>query len=110
MIQSEWHRAKYYRTERIVRTEVNRAASYGNLEGAKSLGVEMNKVWISAFAENSRQAHMDADGQAVDLDEPFMIWNEPLQYDEPLQYPGDPSGSKENTINCLCDTYNTLKE
>jgi hypothetical protein len=103
MIQSEWHQAKYFRTERIVRTEVNRASNWGSLEGTKSLGVEMNKVWISAFAPNSRQEHMDADGQPVDLEEPFIVW------DEPLQYPGDPEGRPENTINCLCSIYEELK-
>jgi hypothetical protein len=102
MIQSAWHEAKYYRTERIVVTEVNRASNFGSLEGAKSLGVEMNKVWICSF-NNSRQAHMDADGQAVDLEEAFTVW------DESLQYPVDPAGSSENTINCHCSTYEELK-
>jgi hypothetical protein len=103
MIQSEWHQAKYYRTERIVRTEVNRAANYGSLEGTRSLGVEMNKVWISAFAKTSRQEHMDADGQAVDLNDAFNVGG------ESLDYPGDPVGSAGNTINCLCSTYEELK-
>lgn len=102
-IQSEWHRMKYFRTERIVRTEVNRAANWGSLEGTKSLGVEMNKIWISAFAAESRPEHMDADGQKVGLDEPFHVW------DDLLQYPGDPAGRAENTINCLCSTYEELK-
>jgi hypothetical protein len=102
-IQSEWHQMRYYRTERIVRTEVNRAANFGSLEGTKSLGVEMEKVWLSAFAKESRPEHMAADGQAVELDEPFTVW------DENLQYPGDPAGRAENTINCLCSLYEQLK-
>ena len=102
-IQSEWHKAKYYRTERIVRTEVNRASNWGSLEGTKSLGVEMNKVWLSAFAAESRPEHEAADGQKVDLNEPFTVWG------EQLQYPGDPVGSPGNTINCLCSFYEQLK-
>lgn len=102
-LQSEWHKAKYYRTERIVRTEVNRASNWGSLEGTKSLGVEMNKVWLSAFAAESRPEHEAADGQKVDLNEPFTVWG------EQLQYPGDPVGSKDNTINCLCSFYEELK-
>jgi len=47
---------------------------------------------------------MDADGQAVDLEEAFTIWG------ESLQYPGDPAGSAGNTINCLCGHYEELKE
>ena len=102
-IQSAWHEAKYYRTERIVRTEVNRAANWGSLEGTKSLGVEMNKVWMSAFVKDSRDPHKAADGQKVDLYDDFEIGG------EHLQYPGDPKGSAWNTINCLCGIYQELK-
>ena len=102
-IQSEWHRMKYYRTERIVRTEVNRASNWGSLEGNMSLEVEMNKVWMSAFVKGSRDAHKMADRQKVDLWDAFTVW------DERLQYPGDPAGSAHNTINCLCGFYEELK-
>lgn len=102
-IASEWHEMKYYRTERIVRTEVNRASNFGSLEGTKSLGVEMNKVWMSAFSKHTREEHARADRQKVDLHEAFMVWG------ERLQYPGDPTGSAGNTINCLCGFYEELK-
>lgn len=102
-IKSEWHRMKYYRTERIVRTEVNRAANWGSLEGARSLDIPQNKVWISAFAPESRPEHEAADGQKRDLNEPFEVWG------ESLMYPGDPAGSGQNTINCLCSTYEEVK-
>lgn len=103
-IKSEWHKMKYYRTERIVRTEVNRASNWGSLQGNLSLGMEMNKVWISAFVKSSRKEHMAADGQKTDIREPFIVWG------ERLQYPGDPTeGSAHNTINCLCSTYEELK-
>jgi len=102
-IKSEWHKAKYFRTERIVRTEVNRASNWGSLEGVKSTGIPHNKIWISAFAQDSRSEHMDADGQQVDINEPFIVGG------EELHYPGDPKGSAGNTINCLCSTYEEAK-
>jgi len=102
-IASEWHEMKYYRTERIVRTEINRASNWGSLEGDISLGVEMVKIWMSAYAKKSRDEHKYANGQTVDLREPFIVW------DEKLQYPGDPNGSAHNTINCLCGFYEKLK-
>ncbi len=102
-IASAWHEAKYYRTERIVRTEVNRASNWGSLQGSKSLALEMNKVWLSAYAANSREEHTAADGQKVDLNESFIVWG------ETLDFPGDPAGSAENTINCLCGFYEELK-
>lgn len=102
-IQSAWHEAKRYRTERIVRTEVNRAANWGSLEGIKSVGVDMDKVWLSAFAKESRPEHMAANGQKVGLYDTFSVGG------ENLQYPGDPAGSASNTINCLCSLFEQLK-
>lgn len=102
-IQSAWHEAKRYRTERIVRTEVNRAANWGSLEGIKSVGVDMDKIWLSAFAKESRPEHMAANGQKVGLYETFTVGG------ENLQYPGDPAGSAGQTINCLCSLYEQLK-
>ena len=102
-IGSAWHEMEYFRTERIVRTEVNRAANFGNLEGTISLGVPMQKIWLSAFSQHSRKEHMAADAQAVDLEMTFNVGG------ESLKYPGDPVGSPANTINCLCNFYEKLK-
>ncbi|GAF75255.1 unnamed protein product [marine sediment metagenome] len=101
-IKSEWHRARYFRTERIVRTEVNRAANFGSLKGVQSTEFPHNKVWLAAFTAGSRASHMDADSQRVDQYEAFSVDG------EDLQYPTDPGGSAGNTINCLCSlTYET---
>jgi hypothetical protein len=101
-IQSEWHRSRYFRTERIARTEVNRASNWGSLKGVQSTGIAHYKVWLAAFTATSRPEHGDAEGQKVDTDEDFDVMG------ESLQYPGDPAGSAANTINCLCSmTYET---
>lgn len=101
-IKSAWHEAKYYRTERIVRTEVNRAANWGSMKGVKSTEIPHDKVWLSALYANSRPEHTAGDGQKVDIDNPFDIGG------EDLMFPGDPGGSAGNTINCLCSmTYET---
>lgn len=101
-VKSAWHRDRYFRTERIVRTEVNRATNWGSLKGVQSTGVAHYKVWLSAFTQNSRTEHTMEDGQKVDSEENFLIDG------EDLQYPGDPAGSPGNTINCLCSmTYET---
>jgi len=103
-IESEWHRAAYYRTERIVRTEVNRASNWGSLEGVKSSDIPHNKVWLSAFAPQSRSDHMEANGQVVDTGEDFSVGP------DMLSYPGDPRGEPGNTINCMCSlTYEVKK-
>ena len=52
--------------------------------------------WNCAMIPTSRQDHIDADGQIRPAGEPFSIGG------ELLDYPGDPSGSDEQTCNCLC--------
>lgn len=102
-LESEWHKAKRYRIERIVRTEVNRASNYGAMRGAaitaEQMGVTLEKVWLSAFTGESRQTHKEASGQTVGLNESFTVGG------EKLSYPGDPAGSPGNTINCLCSVF-----
>jgi len=102
-IGSAWHEMKRFRTERIARTEVNRASNWGSLQGAKSVGIEQIKVWLSAFSMDSRPEHNAADGQRRELNEPFTVGG------EDLMYPGDPNGSAGNTINCLCGIYYEIK-
>ncbi len=103
-IRSEWHRSRYFRTERIVRTEVNRASNWGSLKGVQSTGAPHYKLWLAAFTANSRPEHGDAEGQRVDIDEDFDVMG------ESLQYPGDPAGSAANTINCLCSMTYEIKQ
>ena len=43
-----------------------------------------------------REGHSGADGQEVPLGSPFVVDG------EYLQYPGDPHGSADNTVNCRC--------
>lgn len=72
---------------------VNGAATFAARVG----GVEqVQRVWISQRDDRVRDAHDRADGQAVGLDEPFVV------DDEELDFPGDPNGSPANVANCRC--------
>jgi len=85
----------------IARTEVHSAAMYALTETAKETGVVTRKEWVSAMDDRTRDdefSHVDANGQVVLLNEPFMVSG------EPLMYPGDSSGSAGNVINCRCAT------
>ena len=55
------------------------------------------KVWDTSFV-NSRQTHMDANGQTVRVEEYFDVGG------EIALYPGDWSLSAANRINCQCST------
>lgn len=56
------------------------------------------KMWVAILDDHTREWHAEADGQVVDIDEPFEVGG------EELMIPGDDSlgASDENLINCRC--------
>lgn len=84
------------RSRVIARTETHAASQAASHAAIKSTGLPAKKEWISASGSRTRDDHADADGQLVSLDKPFIVGG------EELQYPGDPSGSAANVINCRC--------
>lgn len=100
-----------YRGAMIATTEVQTAAegsksieaeTYGDelsdLEDTGSAKVDHRKEWHTQGDEKVREAHVLADLQEVDADEPFIVDG------EELMYPSDTSlgASAGNTINCRC--------
>lgn len=97
-----------YRTEMIARTETIRASNAGTTQLFGEWGVG-RKEWLStkddrtrAYERGDEFDHLEADGQVVGMDEPFIVSG------EELQYPGDPNGSPGNTINCRCTVLPVL--
>lgn len=88
------------RARTIARTETHNAATYAMQETAEELsdqnGFQMTREWVAVEDERTREAHSEADGQEVGMDEPFDVDG------ESLDRPGDPDGSAENVINCRC--------
>jgi uncharacterized protein with gpF-like domain len=84
------------RVRRILRTETNRAINYGNELAAEKFDYKTQKRWIAVHDSRTRHAHMAADNQMVNQADTFSVGG------EQLQFPGDPNGSPENTINCRC--------
>jgi len=80
----------------IARTETHGAANFGANEAAKTLGVQYKREWLSAEDSRTRPTHRAADGQIVGKDEPFRVGG------VSLDYPGDPSGAPQESINCRC--------
>lgn len=64
--------------------------------------VAMRKTWRSIHDHRVRASHKGADGQAVMLDDTFLVGG------EALMYPGDPSGSAANVKNCRCGMEITI--
>lgn len=90
------------RARTIARTEVHDAATYGMQAAAEESDTDMIREWVAVEDERTRQAHADADGQQVEMDQPFEVG------DELIDRPGE--GSEENSINCRCTVIYIPKE
>ena len=94
-----------YQAERIVRTEVGRAANTGVKIAADGFNVEMQKEWF-AFRDmrtrgvnrKDKKDHYHMDGQVVDFEGKFI---DPRS-GERIDYPQAPGGSAAMVINCRC--------
>lgn len=87
------------RAETITRTEVNRIMSSSTWQRMQQMSQTVDGLqqqWDAANDARTRPAHHAADGQIVNIDQPFIVAG------EELRFPGDPAGSAENTINCRC--------
>ncbi len=84
--------ARGARTERIARTEIIGALNNGSMEAYKQSGIVKKKEWIDSRDNLVRDTHQ-IDGEQTGLDDNFS---------NGLAFPGDPSGSAEEIINCRC--------
>ena len=82
----------------VARTEVISSSNAGTLEGYKESGVVIGKEWDSHKDERTRKHHLEANGQRVKLEDPFIV------DDDLLDYPGDNShdAKASNVIQCRC--------
>jgi len=86
-----------WRALRIARTEVVGASNEGAMKGARDSGIKLKKRWLVNLDSLTRDDHRDmSDHPPIDLEEKFKVG-----LDE-MDYPGDPSASAENVINCRC--------
>ena len=83
------------RAQRIARTEAHLAVMTGSFEVAKQNGIT-HKQWLSSLDERTRETHLEANGQTVEIDEPFQVG------DAEGMFPGDPELPPEENINCRC--------
>lgn len=91
------------RAKTIARTESHSSSMAGSFEAAQNLGVDnLRKEWLTVEDDRVRDDHAELQGEIVDMNDSFDVGG------DELDYPGDPSGSPEETINCRCVlTYTT---
>jgi hypothetical protein len=93
-----------YEARRISQTEMSRTENWGQIEGYKDNQYVDKKGWLCSFLPTSREPHMAASGEEVNLNDSFIVDG------EHLDYPGDQAGSAGNVINCHCTTYPVVQE
>ena len=86
---------------RAARTAVTEAENAGRQAAADELekkGVIIGKRWIATHDSRTRDEHLEADGQIVENNKPFVVGG------EELMFPGDKSlgASGWNRYNCRC--------
>ena len=86
---------------RAARTAVTEAENAGRQAAADELekkGVIMGKRWVATHDSRTRDEHLEADGQIVENNKPFVVGG------EELMFPGDKSlgASGWNLYNCRC--------
>ncbi|MDY5731219.1 MAG: phage minor head protein [Eubacteriales bacterium] len=88
-----------YQAQRLAQTErtrIQNQARYDTGKEAVAKGLKLTKEW-SARLRNTRETHAFLHGQVIPFEEKFL-----LPDGDRLEYPGDPNGRPENTINCFC--------
>jgi hypothetical protein len=86
-----------YTAEALARTDLIGLANGGSIVAAREvMPPGSTKTWLATPDDRTRETHVEADGQTVPMDGQFDVGG------ELLDYPGDPSGSDEEVINCRC--------
>lgn len=108
LIREGMKSASKTRATMIARTELARGVNGGSLAAtqlvASATGSQYDKRWETAAGAKypRHEDYPDLDGQIVALNATFTVGA------DQLQYPSDPDGSPEETINCRCAmTYHT---
>jgi len=78
---------------RLARTTAT--STYG-LASVLGMPAGSEKRWVAVGDKFTRKTHSKASGQTVPVDQAFMVGS------AALQYPGDPSGPRGETMNCRC--------
>jgi hypothetical protein len=96
-----------YQALRIARTETTAAANHAAMISGNSSGILLEKVWLSAQNERTRDGrpedwnHLAMNEKRVGKNENFIMTSNKGVINE-MEYPGDVTGSAGNVINCRC--------
>jgi len=95
-----------YRARMIARTEVVMSLNQGRHMAMVASNLEWTHKWVDTLDERTRTSHrIVSQGRPIPLLEPYkvpIIKDKRIIGTEPARYPGDPTLSAGNVINCRC--------
>ena len=97
----ERNRASAIRNARTLVTGAENQGKHDSYEFLSDNGLVIKQVWIATGDDRTREAHLEMDGQEVEIGEPFIAINRDGSECE-LEYPADPNGDAEQVYNCRC--------
>ena len=90
---TEMNRASSIRNARTSCTSAENKGRMDMLHDAEDNGVKTQKGWLATNDSRTRDSHAELNGVFVDIDDEF---------DNGLEYPGDPNGDPAEVYNCRC--------
>jgi HK97 family phage portal protein len=94
-----------YETERIARTEMNRAGNGGTMAGWRQSGIVEGKAWLAALDDRTRDTHVEAHLQyqvePIPLEQDFYVGG------HSCESPGG-TGITYEDINCRCTMVSVI--
>lgn len=93
---SDMNRASAIRTARTAVTGAQNAGRMDSYHAAEKMGIRMKKEWLATLDNRTRHAHAMLDGQQAEVDKPFKVDG------EEIQFPGDPTAAGHLVYNCRC--------
>lgn len=90
---------------RNARTMTTAAENRGRTDSRKTaedMGIVIQQRWMCTHDARTRDTHIEADGQMVDVGNYFRVGN------SLLLYPGDPDGEPQEVYNCRCTTVSEV--
>jgi hypothetical protein len=95
------------RANTVARTEIISAANNGSYLQMLDAGFDtaVTKVWLATEDTRTRLSHRHADNQGVELTGEFSVdiySGDVKTGEEAMEFPGDPSATPGNIINCRC--------
>jgi hypothetical protein len=86
----------------IARTETHNAASFASQAAARSTGLRLEKEWLAASDDRTRDGHAEADGQRQPMNEPYLVPGFDGTPSARMMRPGDRGAPGGQVINCRC--------